>query len=1591
MAINNQEAEALFGSPVDVEQGFTEEPKQEEPKQEESNVIPNELQYYFTNDVIAKEQGVFRKNNPAPIGYEDGVKPIFINKELPLAEQYLQLWQYRTNPPENFTENQDQEKAHELFKSQRVYYEYDGEKVTVPTDEWKITRQFKNLVSDVVHPIFGFDKEREYEFSQELVELGLDEKTQKDIFEATKDLPHVQFPEEGDIYFKQHMENIVANLYDFAPDIAGLAIWGYQKTQVEEADLKAFQDGDLSLEEYTQQEFLAAQTNLANTRYWDKLRSEVPFLAPYKDLYKNMIFQATEDYLGEGKGIELDDKQIEAILKEGPYTFQVARIAAEALPYVIAIEATVVKGFGILRGSKTYDDVLEYVSKNTHKHGSPFEAMVAYMERDAIKKKWIGTKKADNFMNSVIKRYDKVNKKMTLIEKSAIEKQIATIEKQIVQADKVNDIAKLKNLKIQKDMLITTHAGLKVNFLSNYTKAVIRNEAYASSAGGACYSVTGSDSLALACELGGAIFEPNIHSSVLNLKNGAIFRTAQMLDGLYSFNLLSDNVKLWSDKNLKAKFFTGDVDDLMIRDKKSGNMRALTVKEIGALRFFADSFSALPVDDRMRIIARMKKSQEVMEELKKFIPEEQHKNINMTIAEMTGLSVLSALDELTKINMKVTNIKPSDLIEANQNLNQSIALIESIDNRVKALLGSTDNPSDALLEFAKKIEISNAKLTEDLILREEGLNDILAIYGDSLHGGNILDNIDIKSTHFQDTIRMLEEFAENARSPELRLLAEKQLGELTDITIKHWENVAKDLNGISGNYTGGFTLQDYMASEFYDTLKLNYRFDVSQAYKKIDTLSEGVLIDVTDSYKQISDLIEKNSSDRIGNLTTKLPPGTFNTKMMAILEDGANSSLNKYLIDNDNARVAFAQFIDSAPEKTETMIQAIEALVQKDKFNSTDLNTIFNGLADTLAKTEKYRTVGVEGIGKLDIYQALRDGGLDIAINLTPSQAMDLRSSLSTLKSKAFLGNNKVQSLNYDGMMDTIQQNILDNLPTQEAKNAYQDALIIARDFHVRFDNKDSMLFRWGTVTAPISVKVTENLQDGTQVVSKKTPDNANSKKIKEDLKITNKDFRVPNFKHKLSKGEFIDWGKILSDPAYAEKWMRDVVEPLVGRPVREGDNILPNQTHILDLTDKDVARKAQVFKKLLEQELGSYLSLTKTGQAIMTLTDKNKILQLAREKKIVLPSKIEINNDIDRIFQITDEFNLLNVNKIVDINLGIETASALSPLIREYGQKITKEIKGDLEKARKITKAKFRKIKLNKEKLSDAAVVVRYGANLSDPVQFYKAVIQGGNMARFNAVRNSLTEGTTAVMTKDEFDDVARTLYQEWYMTHSKIRAIDSSKMQIDFPSKIDDAAGPIEQGKQAIVESTGKIRNVYQTNLGLALEEFDKSQEVLYHLYGKEGVDATKEVLQIMAAKASVNLDQVTLQNMPKPLSVESWISRIYSINRGVISPRYVLTEAALQKYRVGATDMIIDLLSQPEAANIIKNLIENGLSKSPYLDVRLQKFFKAKTVNAIILNELLSEGGVLDPGTEDSWLGKDSVVGKGIRVPFQIEERL
>ena len=116
-------------------------------------------------------------------------------------------------------------------------------------------------------------------------------------------------------------------------------------------------------------------------------------------------------------------------------------------------------------------------------------------DKDAIKKMWIDTPRGNKFMNNVVKRFDKKNVQLTKLEKASIEKSIKEIDDQIVQANKSNDILKIRELSLQKDSLLATHTGLKINYLNNYTKALVRNEAYASAIGGTLYSLFESDGL----------------------------------------------------------------------------------------------------------------------------------------------------------------------------------------------------------------------------------------------------------------------------------------------------------------------------------------------------------------------------------------------------------------------------------------------------------------------------------------------------------------------------------------------------------------------------------------------------------------------------------------------------------------------------------------------------------------------------------------------------------------------------------------------------------------------------------------------------------------------------------------------------------------------------------------------------------------------------------------------------------------------------------------------------------------------------------------------------------------------------------------
>ena len=93
-----------------------------------------------------------------------------------------------------------------------------------------------------------------------------------------------------------------------------------------------------------------------------------------------------------------------------------------------------------------------------------------------------------------------------------------------------------------------------------------------------------------------------------------------------------------------------------------------------------------------------------------------------------------------------------------------------------------------------------------------------------------------------------------------------------------------------------------------------------------------------------------------------------------------------------------------------------------------------------------------------------------------------------------------------------------------------------------------------------------------------------------------------------------------------------------------------------------------------------------------------------------------------------------------------------------------------------------------------------------------------------------------------------------------------------------------------------------------------------------------------------AKYNQSRTALTSVPRALSVESWISRMYSINREVVSPRYVASEAAVQQFRLRNMKLLQAIIQDKEVAQLFGEMIETGRPLSPEKNKR---FFNALLV--------------------------------------------
>ena len=121
---------------------------------------------------------------------------------------------------------------------------------------------------------------------------------------------------------------------------------------------------------------------------------------------------------------------------------------------------------------------------------------------------------------------------------------------------------------------------------------------------------------------------------------------------------------------------------------------------------------------------------------------------------------------------------------------------------------------------------------------------------------------------------------------------------------------------------------------------------------------------------------------------------------------------------------------------------------------------------------------------------------------------------------------------------------------------------------------------------------------------------------------------------------------------------------------------------------------------------------------------------------------------------------------------------------------------------------------------------------------------------------------------------------------------------------------------------------------------------------------------------------------KGIPSTMSVESWISRFYSINRDIISPKYLATESILQRMRLNSMSLLIETIRDPKLAELVIKTLETGKPLNKVENKYVMDMLTASVIEATIAKEIAS-GTALE---SDDFVGEqlENLFGKKYLLP-------
>ncbi len=236
-------------------------------------------------------------------------------------------------------------------------------------------------------------------------------------------------------------------------------------------------------------------------------------------------------------------------------------------------------------------------------------------------------------------------------------------------------------------------------------------------------------------------------------------------------------------------------------------------------------------------------------------------------------------------------------------------------------------------------------------------------------------------------------------------------------------------------------------------------------------------------------------------------------------------------------------------------------------------------------------------------------------------------------------------------------------------------------------------------------------------------------------------------------------------------------------------------------------------------------------------------------------------------------------------------------------------QIKQAIENIVETTTTKARQLKTNVEKVKD--VLRNYSVDRVTDDQLPDLLLSGGQ-ARLDNVIDALKKAGR----KD--DEITEAIYEVIG------EGIDNKTFKNVGTYSMDITNNRIYPDLDMDIDALKKFAG-FENPQGARAKAFNK-------VVGEKKAKFYKNMLEFLELQKIEGQAIYGLRNAARAFSLESYISRFYSIQRGVISARYVGTEAILQQYRLRGASAFRAMLNDPEAGQAFLDVIRSGKQLDP-----------------------------------------------------------